>query len=102
MAALNFWNMFYLHRYKIIFSFLFFLVLGTSVFAQAPKIKKGRILERNLPNYDYRKMHYGFYLGATFTRLNGEHSQSFVDSLSKNGLVTRANPKYSPGFTLGF
>lgn len=90
-----------LHRCKIVFSILLLLFSATSLFAQS-KMKKGKILGKNLPGYDDRKMHYGFYLGAVTTRLNVEHSKSYVDSLSLGGSTTRANPKYSPGFTLGF
>jgi hypothetical protein len=91
-----------IHRCKIVFSFLLILFSATTLFAQSQQMKKGRILGKNLPGYDDRKMHYGFYLGAVTTRLNVEHSQSYVDSLSLGGAVTRVNPKYTPGFTLGF
>src|SRR4051812_16393950 len=98
MAVVNFWNMLDLHRYKVVFSCLLLLFASFAVQAQ----KQKQILVNNLPNYDDRKMHYGFYLGGTATTFRAEHSQTFVDSLNNGGVVSAANPKFSPGFTLGF
>jgi hypothetical protein len=102
MAAFNFWYMLNLHRGKVVLVFFLAFFLSFVAMAQREKVKKGTILSKNLPNYDDRKMHYGFYLGGVATKLNVEHSQSYVDSLSRGGIVWAANPKYSPGFTLGF
>lgn len=90
MATANFWNMLYLHRYKII-AFLLLLVCTFKIQAQDAQIKV-----KNLPNYDNKKMRYGFYLGGASTRFVVDYSASYVDSNKV------ANPKSTMGFTLGF
>ncbi|WP_191906910.1 type IX secretion/gliding motility protein PorT/SprT [Adhaeribacter soli] len=89
--------MFYLHRYKVVFSLLLFLLLQGTAFAQ----KSEKINGKNLPNYDSKKMHYGFYLGAAATRFNVEHSAEYVAQLQTD-TAQAANPKSTPAFTLGF
>lgn len=89
--------MFYLHRYKVVFSFLFLIVIQGSAFAQ----KSEKINGKNLANYDNKKMHYGFYLGASATRFNVEHSAEYVLQLQSDSALA-ANPKSTPAFTLGF
>ena len=86
-----------LHRNKIIFTFLF-LIISSVTFAQ--KKKNDRILGKNLPGYDDKKMHYGFYLGATATHFNVEHSAEYVQLMQNGGPI--ANPKTTPAFNLGF
>jgi len=87
-----------LHWNKIIVFSLLFLLTGSVAIAQ--KQKDNRILSNNLPGYDDKKMHYGFYLGAAATRLNVEHSAEYVQRLQAGGPA--ANPKTTPAFTLGF
>lgn len=99
MAVTYFRNMLDLHRYKVVFSFIFVL-FSSAAFAQ----KEQKIAGKNLPNYDYRKMHYGFYLGAVATRFNVEHSDEYIQRIQfgdSTGLRA-ANAKTTPGFTLGF
>ncbi|MFC5272045.1 porin family protein [Adhaeribacter terreus] len=99
MAVTYLRNMFNLHRYKVVFCF-FFLLFSTTAFAQ----KEQKIFGKNLPNYDNRKMHYGFYLGATASRFNVEYSDEYVQRLqvADSSGLRAANPKITPGFTLGF
>jgi hypothetical protein len=57
----------------------------------------GKNLGRNLPSYDSRKMHYGFYLGQSSTVLTANIPRSFVASC-KPISNWRANPNILPAF----
>src|SRR5687768_4460474 len=85
-----------LHRNKVTFLSVLFLLFTSIAFAQ--KQRDERILGKNLPGYDNKKMHYGFYLGASAARFNVEHSEEYVQQLP----AVVANPKTTPSFTLGF
>src|SRR5687768_9462857 len=98
MAITHFWNMLNLHWNKIVSVTCLFLFLTSAAFAQ--KKKNDRILGNNLPGYDDKLMHYGFYLGATASHFNVEHSQEYVAQLPSGAIV--ANAKTTPSFTLGF
>ncbi|HSI91693.1 MAG TPA: porin family protein [Adhaeribacter sp.] len=99
--------MLYLHRYKIIFLNVFlssvFLLLAVLPAEAQRRRKNDQILGKNLANYDERKMHYGFYLGAVSTRMQVEHSAEYVARLQGQlDSAMTANPKPTTGFTLGF
>jgi hypothetical protein len=93
MQTVNVRDQFYLHRAKIILLGLLF-VCG---FAQAQSFKWAR---RNNPNYDERKITYGFLIGLHTTSYQIEYSDSIVspnfDSLHS------VIPHWKPGFSLGF
>ena len=93
MQAVNFRNQFYLHRAKII---LFGLLLVSSV-AHAQSFRWAR---RNNPNYDERRLTYGFLIGLHTTAYQIEYSDSITsprfDSLHS------VIPYWKPGFSLGF
>ncbi len=98
MAITYLWNMLNLQWNKIIaFSILFLLI---SPVVNAQKKNDNRILGNNLPGYDDRKMHYGFYLGATASRFNVEHSAAYMQRILVSDTI--AHPKTTPAFTLGF
>ena len=99
MAFSYFWNMFYLHRNKIIFCAFFLLFFQSNAFSQIITERKAGI---NLPNYDYRKMHYGFYLGLNGSTFKAEHSADYVRRLANPDSALTANPKFTPGFLIGF
>jgi hypothetical protein len=52
-----------------------------------------------LPNYDEKKVHFGFLLAGNFTTFKVRHSDYFA---SKYDTLKSMSPKGSGGFTLGF
>ncbi len=92
MQAADFWNKFYLHRAKII---LFgFLLMAHAMHAQSFKWAR-----RNNPNYDDRRLTYGFLIGLHTTAYQIEYSDSIV---SPTDTVHSVIPYWRPGFSLGF
>ena len=87
-----------LHRNKITQLTFLFLLFTSVAFGQ--KKTNDRLLSKNLPGYDDRKMHYGFYLGGTVTHFNVEHSAEYVQFIQNGGPT--ANAKSTPAFNLGF
>lgn len=54
--------------------------------------------EINLPNYDEKLLHYGFFLGLNYDRVNIRHASAFFnDSIYKS-----VTPIGEAGFSLGF
>lgn len=93
MQAVNFRNKLYLFSAKIIL--LGLLLVGGA--AQAQSYKWAR---RNNPNYDDRKLTYGFLIGLHTTSYQIKYSDEFVSP----GLDTVQSviPYWRPGFSLGF
>ncbi|MCH8319122.1 MAG: PorT family protein [Bacteroidetes bacterium] len=60
--------------------------------------KSQRIVGVNLPYYDERLMHYGFFMAGNYATFNIKRSQFFVDDTT----MLAVNPRGTPGFTLGF
>lgn len=93
MQAVNIWYQLHLHRTKVILLGLLFC----SSMAQAQSYTWAR---RNNPNYDQRKITYGFLIGLHTTTYQIEYSDLFVtpdfDTLQS------VTPAWSPGFSLGF
>lgn len=93
MQAVNFWDKLHLHRAKIILLGLI-LVAGT---LQAQTYKWAR---RNNPNYDQRKLTYGFLIGLHTSIIQIEYADEFVtpDFDTLQSVI----PEWKPGFSLGF
>lgn len=93
MQAVNLRNKLYLHRAKII-------LLGCVMAAGSLHAQSYKWARRNNPNYDERKLTYGFLIGLHTTAYQIEYSDSIVspglDSL--HSIV----PDWRPGFSLGF
>ncbi|MFQ3575232.1 MAG: porin family protein [Cytophagales bacterium] len=53
----------------------------------------------NLPNYDEKKMHYGFIIATNYTRFIAKQSSEFLE---RNDTIKTITPEGSGGFTLGF
>lgn len=89
-------NKFYLHREKITYFFLSILLLlaTDTAFAQ------GKISQKNKPDYDEKRVHYGFYLALPLTKYNIEHSQDYVNQLNTPDPMT-LHAKVDPGFYTG-
>jgi hypothetical protein len=92
METVNFWDKLYLHRSKINF-LIIFLMLASHGWTQVKR--KDDI---NLPNYDERKIHYGFTIGINSTRFRPVHSSYYV----REDTVKSAVAPRSLGFSLGF
>lgn len=89
------WNKLNLFRPKVILLFaLFVLCLGQ---ASAQKYKWART---NNPNYDNRKLSYGFLIGLHTSTLNIKYSDQFVTQ--DFDTVYAVRPSWSSGFSLGF
>lgn len=84
-------NIINLHRSKIVFVTAILLLVSLKSFSQ-------RNTYQNLPEYDDRKLHYGFLMGLNSSGYKLNHSQEFVESDS----VSSVFPVYGSGFNLGF
>lgn len=94
MQAINFWNKLNLHRTKVILILGLFLVVG-NLHAQSY-----RWARKNNPDYDQRKITYGFLIGLHSTSYQIEYSDKFVSSAFDS--VHSVIPDWKPGFSLGF
>src|SRR3989337_61698 len=94
MQGTNVWYQFYLQRIKIVFVLL--LVLSAFVSeAQQP-----RWARKNNPNYDDKKLTYGFLIGLHTSTYQIKYSDLFVTPALDT--VHSVNPSWSSGFSLGF
>lgn len=89
-------HQFHLHGRKVvvIISLLMTLTLGCE--AQ----KKTRWVQKNNPNYDDRKLTYGFLIGLHTTSYQLKYSDKFVTP--EFDTVHSVVPDWKPGFALGF
>jgi len=90
-------NKFYLYGSKIILLFVF--ILAAQGISHAQKFTYAR---RNNPNYDLRKLSYGFLIGLHTTAYQIKYSDSFVRPIPPNDSLYAIEPQWSPGFALGF
>ena len=88
------WNKLHLHRYKIIGSVLLILC---ALHSQA---QKTRWVEKNNPNYDNKKLTYGFLIGIHSSIFQIKYSDRFVTR--DLDTVSAILPSWSSGFSLGF
>ena len=92
MHFTHIWNKFNLHRYKVI---LFILLVGFSFRGYAQNTKR-----INLPNYDDKRVNYGFLLGGHSSKFRIEYSDAFISqNLDSIHSIVPAN---LGGFKLGF
>jgi hypothetical protein len=89
------WNKFYLYRAKIVFTSLLLITLQQSVHAQRIRHQ----VKKNNPNYDDRKLSYGFLIGLHTTAYQIKYSNNFVNP--KNESLLAIQPSWSTGFSLG-
>lgn len=95
MQATYIWNKLYLHSPKIIALLLVLFTINQEGFAQ-----NKRWVNQNNPNYDERKLSYGFLIGLHSTAYQIKYSDRFVTpDLDK---VYSVEPGWSAGFSLGF
>jgi hypothetical protein len=65
---------------------------------QKPYVRFKKKYEINLPNYDEKLFHYGFFLGLNYNRLNINLSDYYI----QNNNIAYVTPTGSIGFALGF
>lgn len=94
MQATYFWNKFVVHRHKVI---AFFLLWGLACTANAQIFKWAR---QHNPNYDHRKISYGFSIGIHTSAYQVKYADQFVTS--KFDTVHSVIGEFKPGFSLGF
>jgi hypothetical protein len=95
MQSSNFWHKLNLQRYQIIV----FLVVG--LLSNVPALaQKTRWVEKNNPNYDQRKISYGFLLGLHSTTYQIKYADAFVTDAFDS--LHSINPKWKAGFAIGF
>ena len=95
MQTTYFWNKLHLQRYKIL-AVLVLLLTGFSGFGQ-----KLKWVEKNNPNYDERKLTYGFLIGLHTTTYQLKYSDKFTNDPKFSNLHS-VTPRWKPGFSLGF
>ncbi len=86
----------YLHCAKIVA----LLAIVLSVHAVQAQQKKMRWVKRNNPNYDDRKLTYGFLIGLHTTAYQIKYSEQFTSQAFDS--LYSVEPSWSPGFSLGF
>ena len=87
----------YLHGTKTAVILLFLTLLAcNSVFAQKEAEKRKVI---NLPNFDERRMHFGFYLAGNYATYRVKRSEFAAQNPDS---IISVTPTGTPGFTLGF
>jgi hypothetical protein len=91
MQTAHLWNKLHLHRTKVILSGI--LLLGTSLMAQ-------RKIDINNPNYDNRKLSYGFSIGIHSSTYKVRYSDAFTTP--KFDHLQAIQTDMGPGFSLGF
>lgn len=89
------WHLLYLHRRKVVFFTVFCLQWCFLI----PNVKAQKNLSQetydrfkpkkdiNLPLYDEKKIHYGFFLGLNYSRLEITHSQQFIQDTAVNSIT---------------
>ena len=94
MQVANVWNKLYLHRYKVI------AVAVLMLCALRSEAQKTRWVEKNNPNYDNRKLTYGFLIGIHSSIYQIKYADKFVTPALDT--VSAVLPSWSSGFSLGF
>lgn len=96
MRTTHFWNKLNLHSTKIIVIVLLLLAAQHSEAQQ----RKTSWIKRNNPNYDQKKLTYGFLIGLHTTAYQLKYSNRFVTQ--EFDTLFAVEPDWSPGFSLGF
>lgn len=94
------WHKFYLSGSKALI-FVLLLVSVAAIAQPPPQLSYQRFKKKteiNLPNYDDKFLHYGFFLALNYNRLNINLSEYFINS----NIIKTISPSGSVGFSLGF
>ena len=95
MQTTHIWNKLCLYGPKIAVSGLLLIAFCQEGFSQ-----KKRWVTKNNPNYDERKLSYGFLIGLHSTAYQIKYADKFVTQ--DLDTVYSIEPGWSPGFSLGF
>jgi hypothetical protein len=96
MRIADIWNKFYLYGTKVIV----LIVILTASYANC-SAQKLHWVKRNNPNYDQRKLTYGFLMGLHSSSYQIKYSDNFVTDTKKFDTLYAVQPQWSPGFVLG-
>jgi hypothetical protein len=103
MQIAHIWHKLDIHRTKVILLFILALAAGpATVFGQRAAYNtrsSTNWVKRNNPNYDNRKLSYGFLIALHNTAYNLKYSEKFVTP--DMDTVLSVQPQWSPGFVLG-
>ncbi|MEJ1240378.1 outer membrane beta-barrel protein [Chryseolinea sp. T2] len=93
------WSKFHLYRYKVVVASL---LLALCCLAQVSTVQaqQKRWVQRNNPNYDSKKLTYGFLIALHSSTFKTKYSDAFVTQ--QFDTVYSVNPMWTSGFTLGF
>lgn len=94
MQVTYIWDKFNLHRHKIV------VIVVLLCCAFAGEAQQKRWVQRNNPNYDDKKLTYGFLIGLHTSIYQVDYSDAFVSRALDT--VHSVNPEWSQGFSLGF
>lgn len=95
MQSSHIWNKLHLYGPKIVLLLVMVLAMDHDGFSQ-----KKRWVNQNNPNYDDRKLSYGFLIGLHSTAYQIKYADRFVTQPFDS--VYSVEPGWSPGFSLGF
>jgi hypothetical protein len=95
MQASYIWNKHNLYGPKIVLLIIVLLAVSHDGFSQ-----RKRWVNQNNPNYDDRKLSYGFLIGLHTTAYQIKYADRFVTQSFDS--VYSIEPGWSPGFSLGF
>ena len=99
MQVTYIWGKFHLHRYKVVFTFCLFALCLVANMPMAHAQQK-RWVQRNNPNYDEKKLTYGFLIALHGSTYNTKYADAFVTQ--QFDTVYSVNPMWTSGFTIGF
>jgi len=92
MQGTHIWRKFYIHRFKII-------VIVLLMIAASPGYSQStRWVKKNNPNYDDKKLTYGFMIGLHTSTYQIKYSDKYLDLNALHSVT----PDWSGGFSLGF
>jgi hypothetical protein len=95
MQTINIWHKLHLYSKKIVLFAVLFFCMSMTLHAQHYKWAK-----RNNPNYDERRLTYGFLIGLHTSAYRIKYSDKFVTP--QFDTLYAVEPTWSPGFSLGF
>lgn len=93
MQTTHFWHKLFVFRYQII-------LLASLLGNQSSEAQLFRWARQNNPDYDLRKISYGFSIGLHTSGYEVNYSNQFVTKSLDT--VHSVQPEYIPGFSLGF
>lgn len=94
MQVTYFWNKLHIHRNQVV------LIVCLAALSLTAEAQKTRWVQRNNPNYDNKKLTYGFLLALHSSNYQIKYSDAFVTQ--QFDTVHSVSPEWTSGFTLGF